>query len=108
MAAAARSSISPRLRRRAPSSPLRRLEPMSEAKIYAELGEIFRDVFLTDDIELRPELSAKDVPGWDSFKQIDIVLAVEEKYRIKLNTRELDSLQNVGDLVRVIAAKTGG
>lgn len=81
---------------------------MNEAQIYAELGEIFRDVFLTDDIELRPELSAKDVPGWDSFKQIDIILAVEEKYRIKLNTRELDSLQNVGDLVRVITAKTSG
>jgi acyl carrier protein len=81
---------------------------MSEAEIYAALGEIFRDVFLMDDIELRPELGAKDVPGWDSFKQIDIILAVEEKYRIKLNTRELDSLQNVGDLVRVIAAKTGG
>jgi len=81
---------------------------MSEAEIYAGLQEIFRDVFLSDDIELRPELSAKDVPGWDSFKQIDIILAVEEKYRIKLNTRELDSLQNVGDLVRVIAAKTGG
>jgi acyl carrier protein len=77
---------------------------MNEAQIYAEWGEIFRDVFLTDDIEL----SAKDVPGWDSFKQIDIILAVEEKYRIKLNTRELDSLQNVGDLVRVITAKTGG
>ena len=76
---------------------------MSEAEIYAGLGEIFRDVFLSDDIQLRPELSAKDVPGWDSFKQIDIILAVEEKYRIKLNTRELDSLQNVGDLVRVIA-----
>ena len=81
---------------------------MSEADIYAALGEIFQDVFLTDDIQLRPELSAKDVPGWDSFKQIDIILAVEEKYGIKLNTRELDSLNNVGDLVRVIAAKTGG
>jgi len=81
---------------------------MSEAEIYAGLGEIFRDVFLSDDIQLRPELSAKDVPGWDSFKQIDIILAVEEKYRIKLNTRELDSLQNVGDLVRVIAARAGG
>ena len=80
---------------------------MSEAEIYTALSEIFQDVFLTDDIQLRPELSAKDVPGWDSFKQIDIILAVEEKYRIKLNTRELDSLHNVGDLVRVIAAKTG-
>jgi acyl carrier protein len=80
---------------------------MSETEIYAALGEIFSDVFLKDDIELRPELSAKDVAGWDSFKQIDIILAVEEKYRIKFNTKELDSLHNVGDLVRVIAAKTG-
>jgi acyl carrier protein len=80
---------------------------MQEAEIYAALAEIFRDVFLRDDLELTPELSAKDVSGWDSFKQIDIILAVEEKYRIKLNTRELDSLRSVGDLVRVIGDKTG-
>jgi acyl carrier protein len=79
---------------------------MAEADIYAALNEIFSDVFLRDDIELRPDLSAKDVAGWDSFKQIDIILAVEEKYGIKFNTRELDSLHNVGDLVRVIVGKT--
>ena len=80
---------------------------MGETEIYAALTEIFRDVFLRDDLQLQPDLTAKDVPGWDSFKQIDIILAVEEKYGIKFNTRELDSLQNVGDLARVIAAKTG-
>jgi acyl carrier protein len=78
---------------------------MAEPQVYAELTEIFRDVFMRDDLELRPELTAKDVSGWDSFKQIDIILAVEEKYRIKLNTRELDSLHNVADLVRVIMGK---
>jgi acyl carrier protein len=79
---------------------------MSEAEIYAALDAIFRDVFLRDDIELRPELSAKDVPGWDSFKQIDIILAIEAKYHVKFSTRELDSLNNVGDLVRVVGTKT--
>ena len=79
---------------------------MTEAEIYAALDEIFRDVFLRDDIKLTPELSANDLAGWDSFKQIDIILAVEGRYGIKFNTRELDSLHNVGDLVRVIAAKT--
>ena len=79
---------------------------MTEAEIYPALEAIFRDVFLRDDLRLRPELSAKDVPGWDSFKQIDIILAVEGKYRVKFTSRELDSLQSVGDLVRVIAAKT--
>ena len=78
---------------------------MSETEIYEALTEIFRDVFLQDHLVLKPELSAADVEGWDSFKQIDIILAVEEKYGIKFNTRELDNLHNVGDLVRVVAAK---
>ena len=50
---------------------------MTEAEIYAALDEIFRDVFLRDDIALTPELSAKDVAGWDSFRQIDIILAID-------------------------------
>jgi acyl carrier protein len=57
------------------------------------------------EIPLRPELTARDVEGWDSFKQIEIVMAVEERFAIRLTTRELDSLQSVGDLVRVVAAK---
>jgi acyl carrier protein len=79
---------------------------MSEADIYAFLTDTFHDVFMRDDIVLKPELSAKDVEGWDSFKQIEIVLATEERFGIKFSTREVDSLQNVGDLVRLVSAKT--
>lgn len=78
----------------------------TEAEIYSGLTEIFHDVFMRDDMVLQPELSSKDVQGWDSFKQIEIIMATEEKYGIKFTTRELDSLQNVGDLVRVVTAKT--
>ena len=77
----------------------------SEPEIYAALTEIFRDVFMREDLELRPELTARDVAGWDSFKQIEIIISAEERFGVKLNTKELDSLQNVGDLVRVVAAK---
>ncbi len=78
----------------------------SEPEIYRDLTEIFHDVFMRDDLVLKAELSAKDVQGWDSFKQIEIIMAIEERFGIKFTTRELDSLQNVGDLVRVVAAKT--
>ena len=78
---------------------------MSEADIYATLTEIFRDVFLQNDLTITPEMTAKDVAGWDSFKQIEIILAVESQYGIKFNTKELDSLQSAGDLARIIAAK---
>jgi acyl carrier protein len=79
---------------------------MQESDVYRQLTEIFSEVFMRDDIELRPELSAKDVPGWDSFKQIEIIIGVEEKYGIKFHTRDLDGLRNVGDLARTVIAKT--
>ncbi len=76
------------------------------AKIYEALTEIFNDVFMKDDMKLTPEMSAKDVAGWDSFKQIEIMVSIEERFGIKLNTREIDALKNVGDLADVIAHKT--
>jgi acyl carrier protein len=79
----------------------------TEAEIYPALTTIFHDVFLRDDLTLTPELSAKDVRGWDSFKQIEIIMASEEHWKIRFSTRELDALRSVGDLVRTIAAKTG-
>ena len=78
----------------------------SETETYAGLNEIFHDVFMRDDIALTPELTAKQVAGWDSFKQIEIIMASEEKWGIKFNTRELDSLRCVGDLARMVMSKT--
>ena len=81
---------------------------MSNAEIYTALTEIFRDVFMNDDMQLTPELSAKDVEGWDSFKQIEIILATEARFGIRLKTREIDNLTCVGDLASVIANHSGG
>lgn len=78
----------------------------TEPEIYSALTEIFHDVFMRDDLALKAELSAKDVQGWDSFKQIEIIMATEERFGMKFTTRELDSLQCVGDLAKVVAAKT--
>lgn len=78
---------------------------MDQAKIYERLTQIFHDVFMRDDIVLRPELSATDIEGWDSFKMIEIILSTEEQFGCKIRSRELDELQNVGDLVRLIESR---
>jgi len=80
---------------------------MDEPEVYETLTTIFRDVFVRDDMVLSDGLSAKDVADWDSFKQIEIIIAVEQEFRVKFRTREMDALNNVGDLVRLIADKTG-
>jgi acyl carrier protein len=78
---------------------------VNEDEIYSKLTEIFHDVFMRDDIALTPVLTARDVEGWDSFKQVEIIISVEESFGIKASTRELDNLQSVGDLVSLIHAK---
>ena len=78
----------------------------TESEIYEGLTGIFREVFLRDDVVLTPQMTANDVEGWDSYKQIEILLAVEEKYGIKFRTKELDALANVGDLARTVLTKT--
>jgi acyl carrier protein len=77
----------------------------SQAEIFEKLTAIFRDIFMRDDLALTPELTAKDVPGWDSFKQIEIIIAIEETYQIRFGTKDLDNLRNVGDLARTIIEK---
>ena len=79
---------------------------MTDQDIRAGLTEIFHDLFGDDALVLRPDLSAKDVKGWDSIKHISLIVAVEERFGIKLKTAEIDGLKNVGDLQRIIRAKT--
>jgi acyl carrier protein len=78
---------------------------MAQPEIYEALTQILRDIF--DDPTLRavPEMSAKDVPEWDSFNHINIIVAAEQRFGIKFRTSEIDGLRNVGDFAELIAAK---
>jgi acyl carrier protein len=78
---------------------------MDEAQIYVRLTEIFENVFDEDDIEVTPELSAKDVDGWDSLTHIRLILTVEKAFKIKFSTSEVGKMENVGDLVKLIKAR---
>ena len=71
--------------------------------VYAGLTEILSDVFLRDDLVATPDLSAHDVEGWDSFKQIEIILAAQDRWHIKLRSQDLDTLQTLGDLATIIS-----
>jgi acyl carrier protein len=78
---------------------------MNEAQIYARLSKIFEDVFEEDSINVTPELSAKDIDGWDSLTHIRLILTVEKAFKVKFSTSEIGKLENVGDLVALIAAR---
>jgi acyl carrier protein len=48
------------------------------------------------------------VEGWDSLAHINIVVAIEKKYRVKFALGELQDLKNVGEMADLILKKTDG
>lgn len=78
---------------------------MTEQDIYAELTGVFRDVFDDDKITLGPETTAADIDGWDSHAHVTLIVATEMKFGIRFRTAEFETLQNVGDFVRLIERK---
>ena len=75
---------------------------MTDEEIYEQLTEIIRDVLMNFDLVLRPDLTAMEVDGWNSYKMIEIIVAVESHFGLKVKSKELDELENVGDLVTLI------
>jgi acyl carrier protein len=78
---------------------------MDEPQVYARLTEIFHDVFDEDSIHVTPDLSAKDVDGWDSLAHIRLIVTIERAFKIKFSTSEIGKLENVGNLVALISAR---
>ena len=78
---------------------------MQQQEIYAQLTTIFHDLFDDESIVLNPGVTAADVPEWDSFNHINLIVAVESRFGIKFQTAELESMQTVGHLADLIQAK---
>lgn len=78
---------------------------MENDHIYRKLTEIFREVFDDDSIVLKPETTAADIEDWDSVAHIGLIVAVEERLKIKFKSSELESLHNVGQLARLVEQK---
>jgi acyl carrier protein len=48
---------------------------------------------------IRPDMTAGDIEGWDSHSQINLILACEEAFGVRLKTREINAMENVDEMV---------
>ncbi len=77
---------------------------MTREEVFGIMQEIFDNTF-DEKVELSDELSAKDVEEWDSLAQIDLIVAIQERFKININLNETDDLKNVGNMVDLIQKK---
>jgi acyl carrier protein len=80
---------------------------MTREDVQKQLQDIFRSVFNDDTLVLSDDTTAADIPGWDSLQQIKIILACEKKLNIRLRARDINALENAGEMIdHLLAALT--
>ena len=75
---------------------------MNDKQVATNVYRVIREVFGQPDLSLVATTTAKDVHGWDSFKQVEILLSLEALYGITFSTDDLDSMRTVGDIITAV------
>jgi acyl carrier protein len=79
---------------------------MPDESTLDQLRTIFEDVFEhANSATFGPDLSAKDVEGWDSVQQVLFTVSVEAHFGIRFKAAEIENLKNIGDFVLLIDQK---
>lgn len=78
---------------------------ITDQEIYGKLTAIFHQIFEDGTIVLRPETSAADIAGWDSFSNASLIAAIEKEFAIRFRTAELQTLSSVRNFAEIIRAK---
>ena len=75
----------------------------SEQEILAGLAEIVNEETGIDTADVQPEKSFTDDLDIDSLSMVEVVVAAEEKFGVKIPDDDVKDLRTVGDAVNYIA-----
>jgi acyl carrier protein len=69
---------------------------------FAAVKALAADVFRVDPLSLSSASSPHTVAGWDSFSQIMLVIATEERFGIRIPASRVAGIRSLGELETVI------
>lgn len=80
---------------------------MSREEVFDEVRKIFWTIFDDEDLEIVDETNAEDIEDWDSLEHVNLVVAMEKKFALKFDMKQVGTLKNVGEMVDLIVEKLG-
>ena len=78
---------------------------MTRDEVLNRVTGLIREILDDETVVLNETTSAPDVPGWDSFNNINLMIAVAKAFAVSFRAHEIEALRNVGELLDMIERK---
>lgn len=78
---------------------------MERNEIIQNLNRIFEDIIDEGPVLLTETSTSRDVDGWDSLSNIQLVVAIEKNYNIRFTSEEILNWENVGAMIDCMLTK---
>ncbi|MCR5421063.1 MAG: acyl carrier protein [Lachnospiraceae bacterium] len=78
---------------------------MTREEIMDKVNEIFREVFDDDSLVITDSTNSEDIEDWDSLEHISLIISMEKEFDMKFDIKEVNKLENVGQMVDMIKSK---
>ena len=75
---------------------------MSREAVLKKLNEIICEELDDMSIRVQEKTVLKEIPGWDSFAQINFVVSTEDEFSIKFSLDQISQLEDIGEVVDFI------
>ena len=78
---------------------------MNSQQVPLSLREIVADVLEISPEEVRPDLSSASVESWDSFRHLQLILAIESEFGVQFDPQQIPELTTVASIEVVLEQK---
>ena len=76
-----------------------------KSTILEQIRGIASDLFSVAPESITTESSPENIEAWDSTQHLNLVLAIEEKFHLRLSPEDIEQMRNIGAVATLVESR---
>jgi acyl carrier protein len=77
-----------------------------KSTILEQIRGIASDLFSVAPESITTESSPENIEAWDSTQHLNLVLAIEEKFHLRLSPEDIEQMRSIGAVATLVESST--